>query len=89
MWLGQTGMVNVISVAALEELCRERGVNLSYHSEKTGGAFVANLGNGEVVTFKRCPHSDFPFIDLDHHCGDDGAVMLLQSVSKNMEGYTK
>lgn len=89
MWLGETGMANVISINSLEELCRKRGGNLSYHSEQTGGAFVANLGNGEVVTFKRCPHTDFPYIDLDDHCGDDGAVMLLQSVSKNMEGYTK
>ena len=82
-------MANVIYIAALEELCRKREGNLSYHSERTGSAFVANLGNGEVVTFKRCPHTDSPYIDLDDHCGNDGAVMLLQSVSKNVEGYTK
>ena len=89
MWVGQTGLANVISIATLEELCRKRGGDLSYYSETTGEGFVANLGNGEVVTFKRCPLADFPYIDLDDHCGDDGAVMLLQSVSKNMERYTK
>ena len=32
-------------------------------------------------------HPNFPFIDLDEQ--DDQAIMLLQSVSKNMEGFTK
>ena len=39
------------------------------------------------MTFRRCPVTNFPFIDLDEQ--DDQAIMLLQSVSKNMEGFTK
>ena len=75
----------------LEELCscRKRGGKLSYDSKNAEGAFVANFGDGKVVTFKRCVHSDFPYINLDEHFDEDGAVMLLQSVQKNMEGYTK
>jgi len=85
MWLGQSGFANVISLNALEELCRKKGGNLSYHSKAKEGSFIANLGDGRVVTFHRCPDTDFPCIDLDDHM-DDGVVMLLQSVSKNMEG---
>ena len=40
-----------------------------------------------MVTFHRCHDIDFPFIDLDEQ--DDQAIMLLQSVSKNMEGLNK
>ena len=89
MWLGQTGLANVMSLKALEDLCREKGGALTYSSEAAGGAFVDDLGDGRVVTFKRCPDTDFPYIDLDDHCDDDAAVMLLQSVSSNMEGYSK
>ena len=62
---------------------------MTYISEAADGAFIANLGDGRVVTFKRCPDTDFTYIDLDDHRDDDKAVMLLQSVSKNMEGYSK
>ena len=89
MWLGQSGFANVISIGTLEELCRRNGGNVNYNGEVTGGAFIADLGNGTVVTFTRCPDTDFPFINLDEQCNEDGAVMLLQTVQTNMEGYTK
>ncbi|KAL7532447.1 hypothetical protein ACHAXR_004632, partial [Thalassiosira sp. AJA248-18] len=88
MWLGNSGFANVISLGALEQVCRKRGGSLSYHSERDEGGFVANLGNGETIMFRRCPHTDFPYIDLDEDGGGDG-VMLLQSVQDNMEGFTK
>ena len=89
VWHGISGGANVMRLKTLEELCRKRGGKLSYDSEKAEGAFVANFGDGKVITFKRCAHSDFPYIDLDEHFDEDGAVMLLQSVKGNMEGYTK
>ena len=87
MWLGY-GIANVISLATLENMCHQRGGSLSYNSREGGGCFVADLGNGEIVTFRRDPKTDFPYIDLDEQCGE-GAVMLLQSVRKNFEGFTK
>lgn len=88
MWLGNTGIANVISLKSLEKLCHKKGGHLSYRSNQDGGSFVADLGEGTVITFQRCPETDFPYIDLDEH-SENGAVMLLQSVNKNMEGYTK
>jgi len=39
-------MANVISINSLEELCRKRGGNISYHSEKTGGlSWLVGSGN--------------------------------------------
>ena len=88
VWHGENEGANVMSLRTLEELCRKKGGKLSYDSEKSEGGFVADFGNNKIVTFKRCPESDFPYIDLDEHF-EDGAVMLLQSVHENMEGYTK
>ena len=88
VWHGENGGANVMCLRTLEDLCRKRGGKLSYDSELSEGAFVADFGDGKVVTFKRCPVSDFPYIDLDEHF-EDGAVMLLQSVRSNMEGYTR
>jgi len=89
MWWGDTGIANVISLKALEEKCRALGGHLKYHSKDEGGVFIADLGNGTVIPFKRCPETDFPFINLDEHCGKDGIIMLLQSVRKNFEGFSK
>ena len=36
MWLGQTGMANVISINSLEELCRKRGGDLSSTVRRQG-----------------------------------------------------
>ena len=88
MWLGQSGFANVVALHSLEQLCRKDGGSLSYHSKHNEGAFIADMGNGRVVKFFRCPDTDFPCIDLDDHV-ENGAVMLLQSIASNMEGYTK
>ena len=85
-WLGQ-GCANVIKIKTLEEICHKNNGSLSYHSKRDKGSFIAHLGGDKIVTFRRCPVTNFPFIDLDEQ--DDQAVMLLQSVSKNMEGFTK
>ena len=87
MWLGD-GIANVISLKSLEDVCHKRGGCLSYNSRQDDGCFVADLGHGEIVTFRRDPKTDFPYIDLDEDSGD-GAVMLLQSVRENFEGFTK
>ncbi len=67
----------MVQLATLENLCRERGGDLDYNSEKAGEAFIADMGDGRVVTFRRCPDTNFPYIDLDDWCNDKGAAMLL------------
>ena len=84
-WLRQ-GCANVIKIKTLEEPCHKNNGSLFYHSRRDKGSFIAHLGGDKIVTFRRCPDTDFPFIDLDEQ--DDQAIMLLQSVSKNMEGFT-
>ena len=89
MGLGQTGFANTIKLKTLENLCREKGGLLTYDTESEGEAFVANTGDGCVVTFKRCPKAYFPFFKLDDHCNDNRAVMLLQPTSSNMDKFIK
>jgi len=76
-----------VKIKTLEELCHKNGGSLSYHSKRDKGSFIAHLGGNNMVTFRRCPDTDFPFINLGEQ--DDHAIVLLQSVSKNMEGFTK
>ncbi|KAL7534414.1 hypothetical protein ACHAWF_004829, partial [Thalassiosira exigua] len=81
-WLDTFGIANVVSLRSLE-----KRYHVTYDSQKDGGAFTAHTPKGKI-TFKRCPVTGFPYIDLDDH-GDDAAVILVQSVRKNYEGYTR
>ena len=81
-WLDRFGIAIVISLTTLES-----AFHVSYDSKKDGGAFVAHTSKGPI-TFKRCEDTGFPFIDLDND-GSEAAVMLVQSIRKNFEGYTR
>jgi hypothetical protein len=82
-WLDHMGIANVISLKSLKERYR-----VTYDSSTDGGAFVVHTDNGDV-TFKRCPETSFPFIDLDDVAGGDMGAMLVQTIRKNYEGFTK
>ena len=81
-WLDRFGIANVVSLASLEEKC-----HVKYDSRERDGAFVCKTSAGEVV-FKRCPKTKFPYVDLDEE-GDGNAVLLVQTIRKNYEGFTK
>lgn len=81
-WLDRQGIANVVSLRTLEARFK-----VTYDSTRRGGAFVCHTPDGEIV-FDRCPKTGFPYIDLDDH-GSDNAVMLVQTVRKNFEGYTR
>jgi hypothetical protein len=80
-WLDRNGIANVISLRSLE--MRHR---VTYDSTKNGGAFVVHTPEGEVL-FKRCPDTGFPYVDLDNALS--GGAMLVQTVRRNYEGFTK
>ena len=80
-WLDRLGIANVISLSTLEALGP-----VSYDSNVRGGSFVCNAPEGTIV-FHRCPDTDFPYIDLDEQ-DDNSAVLLVQTVRQNFEGFT-
>ena len=49
--------------------------------------FVCKTTDREVV-FKRYPLTKFPYVDLNEQ-GDENAVLLVQTVRKNYEGFTR
>jgi len=81
VWLNEHGIVNLLSIPMLEEA----GYKVSTH---TDGDWKVTTPQGKVVVFKRdtgvC--KGMPYIDLREH--QEGHVML-ETVKKNMEGYTK
>ena len=81
-WYDQMGIANVISLRSLEAK-----YHVQYDSKAKGGAFTATTPEGDI-TFTRCPDTGFPFLDLDDH-DNSGAVMLVQSIRQNFEGYTR
>ncbi|KAL7528833.1 hypothetical protein ACHAWF_002726 [Thalassiosira exigua] len=82
-WLDTLGIANVVLLRSLEKKYR-----VSYDSlEQGGGAFIVHAPGSEIK-FKRCEDTGFPYIDLDDH-GDEAAVMLVQTVRQNFEGYTR
>ncbi|KAL7551229.1 hypothetical protein ACHAWF_014413 [Thalassiosira exigua] len=81
-WLDTFGIANVVSLRSLEER-----YHVSYDSKEKGGAFIAHTPEGDIV-FKRCKETGFPYVDLDDH-SDEAAIMLVQTVRKNYEGYTR
>ncbi|KAL7529447.1 hypothetical protein ACHAXR_002971 [Thalassiosira sp. AJA248-18] len=76
------GIANVVSLNSLEQK-----YHVQYDSRKKDGAFICKTSEGEVI-FKRCPDTKFPYVDLDEE-GSENAVMLVQTVCKNYEGFTK
>ncbi|KAL7531143.1 hypothetical protein ACHAXR_008885 [Thalassiosira sp. AJA248-18] len=81
-WLDRMGIANVVSLDSLE-----RKYHVSYESLKKDGAFICKTSDGEVI-FKRCPTTKFPYVDLDEE-GSENAVLLVQTVRKNYEGFTR
>lgn len=79
-WLDPHGIANVISLRSLEAKHK-----VTYDSGLHGGAFIVRTDSGEVI-FRRCPKTGFPYVDLDE--SGDEAVMLVQSVRGNFEGFT-
>ena len=82
-WLDRMGIANVISLKSLEEK-----YHVTYDSTKFGGSFLVHTESG-IVTFKRCPETSFPYIDLDDMSQGDQGAMLVQTVRKNYEGFTR
>ena len=82
-WLDESGIANVISLRTLED----------NNSSKRKRAFVWETPEGEVI-FHRCRETGFPYIDLDkqgrdeNKQGRDEAVQFVQTVRKNVEGFT-
>lgn len=81
-WLDRLGIANVISLRTLEKLYR-----VSYDSRLHQGSFICETPEGNI-TFTRCADTGFPYIDLDEH-GDNSAVLLVQTVRQNYEGFTR
>ena len=81
-WYDRMGIANVISLRSLE-----RKYHVRYDSKVKGGAFIASTPEGDIV-FARCPETGFPYLDLDDQ-DNDGAIMLVQTVRQNFEGYTR
>ena len=81
-WLDRFGIASVISLSTLESAFR-----VSYDSKRDGGAFIVDTPRGKIV-FKRCKDTGFPYIDLDDD-DSDAAIMLVQTIRKNFEGYTR
>ncbi len=81
-WLDEGGIANVVSLRSLESRFHVR-----YDSKEEGGSFICDMAQGQI-TFKRCPKTGFPYVDLDaeHH---KASVALVQCIRKNYEGYTK
>ena len=77
-----TGIANVISLITLE-----KNFHVTYDSKASGGCFTCHTASGNLV-FNRCERTGFPFIDLDDH-SDDAALILVQTVRKNYEGFTR
>eukprot|EP00804_Cyclotella_cryptica_P028417 CCRYP_014200-RA/>CCRYP_014200-RA protein AED:0.36 eAED:0.36 QI:0/0/0/1/0/0/3/0/238 len=81
-WLDEGGIANVISLRTLEKKFK-----VTYESTKDGGAFVCDTKEGKVV-FERCPITGFSYVDLGKH-GNKTAAMMVQTVRRNYEGYTR
>ena len=81
-WLDEGGIANVVSLRSLESRFHVR-----YDSKEEGGSFICDTAQGQI-TFKRCPKTGFPYVDLDaeHH---KASVVLVQCIRKNYERYTK
>lgn len=80
--LNTSGIANVVLLKTLEH-----SYTVMYDSDKHDGAFIVEMTQGNVV-FNRCPMTGVPFIDLDNHA-EDGAMMIIQAVWENYEGFTK
>lgn len=81
-WLDRMGIANVVSLDSLEQK-----YHVKYDSLENDGAFICKTTDGEVI-FKRCPDTKFPYVDLDEE-GSENAVLLVQTVRKNYEGFTR
>eukprot|EP00984_Skeletonema_dohrnii_P033562 scaffold30483_cov78-Skeletonema_dohrnii-CCMP3373.AAC.1 len=81
-WLDRLGIANVISLRTLEKLYR-----VTYDSRLHQGSFICETPEGNI-TFRRCAETGFPYIDLDEHA-DNSAVLLVQTVRQNYEGFTR
>eukprot|EP00804_Cyclotella_cryptica_P003545 CCRYP_002163-RA/>CCRYP_002163-RA protein AED:0.35 eAED:0.35 QI:0/0/0/1/0/0/2/0/250 len=81
-WLDETVIANVISLRT-----PERKFKVTYDSMKDRGAFLCETPEG-TVRFERCPTTGFPYVDLKRY-GKMTATMLVQTMRKNFEGYTR
>jgi len=82
MWLNRNGIANLLSIPQLEE----DGYVIDYNTKRD---WTVTTPQGKRIIFKRdtglC--NRMPYIDLED-LGDEG-VMMLETVRKNMEGFTK
>ena len=65
----------------------EKKYHVRYDSHVDCGAFVVTTPGGDV-TFTRCLKTRFSFLDLDDY-SNAGAVMLVQTVRRRFEGFTR
>jgi hypothetical protein len=81
VWLNERGIVNLLSISMLDEA----GYKVSMHTNQD---WKVTTPKGAVIVFKRdtgvC--KGMSYIDLREH--QEGHIML-ETVQKNMEGYTK
>ena len=81
MWLNRGGIANLLSIPQLEE----DGFKVRYN---TDGGWIVTSPSGEDIVFKRdtglC--NCIPYIDM---CKNHTGLVLLQTVRKNFEGFTK
>jgi hypothetical protein len=81
-WLDENGIANVISLRTLESKFK-----VTYDSTKDAGAFLCETPEG-VIKFERCPMTGFPYVDMKKY-GMKAATMMVQTIRKNYEGYTR
>lgn len=72
-WLDEKGIANVISLKTSEQK-----FDITYNSQKQGGAFICHTSKGTVV-FERCPMMKFPYIDLGQDKSSK-AVIIVQTI---------
>ena len=81
-WLDRFGIANVVKLKSLEDR-----FHVKYDSKMRGGAFICKTSDGEVI-FKRCPVTNFPYVDLDEE-GENAAILMIQTVRDKFAGYTR
>ena len=81
VWLNKQGLTNILSIPLLEKT----GYRVTYD---TLGDWEVHSATGETTTFQRdvgmCER--MPYVDLH---SSQTAVVLIQTVHNNYEGYTK
>ncbi len=81
MWLNEGGAATIIPLKVLEKIWP-----VSYDSKRNGGYFVIHTDQGSIIVKNNS--KGMPYLDV-RDVEAEVALLFIQTVRRNMEGYTQ